>query len=224
MQMMLTKLWVALVGFGFRLLYNELAWTYDVVSWLASLGEWRRWQLAALPFVAGRDVLEIGHGPGHMLLALQNGRFQATGLDLSPAMGRLAQKRTQRTVPLVRGRVQEMPFATAVYDTVLSTFPTEYIVDPATLTAVYRILRENGRLVIVPEGHLTGDGWLLRFIEWLFVITGQREQPIPAEGETEERPSPRLPYQQRFVDAGFTVRFETIRLERSVLTVVIAEK
>ena len=224
MQVMLMKLWAALIGFGFRLLYNELAWTYDVVSWLVSLGEWRRWQLAALPFVAGREVLEIGHGPGHLLLALQNGRFNVTGLDLSPAMGRLAQKRTQRTVPLVRGRVQALPFDTAVFDTVLSTFPTEYIVDPATLTAVHRVLRENGRLVILPEGHLTGNGWLLRFIEWLFVITGQREQPIPAPDEPDERSSPWQPYRQRFVEAGFTVHFETIRLERSALTIVIAEK
>jgi SAM-dependent methyltransferase len=134
--MRLKHLWNSLIRFGFRLLYYELAWTYDLVSWLVSLGDWRAWQRAALPFVGGRDVLEIGHGTGHMLLALQNARFTGVGLDLSPHMGRQAQKRTQRTVPLVRGRVQELPFATAVFDTVLSTFPTEYVVDPVTLAAV----------------------------------------------------------------------------------------
>ena len=82
MQTMLMKLWFTLVGFGFRLLYNEFAWTYDGVSWLVSLGDWRRWQVAALPFIVGRDVLEIGHGPGHMLLALQNAGFAVVGLDL----------------------------------------------------------------------------------------------------------------------------------------------
>jgi ubiquinone/menaquinone biosynthesis C-methylase UbiE len=224
MQMMLKKLWFTLVRFGFRLLYYEFAWTYDIVSWLVSLGEWRRWQLAALPFVVGRDVLEIGHGPGHMLLALQNAQFEVVGLDLSPYMSGQALKRTQRTVPLVRGVVQMLPFDTAVFDTVLSTFPTDYIIDSETLSEVNRVLRENGRLIIVPEGHLTGGGAINRFIEWLFTITGQR-YPNNNSAQT-EMPAVSIwqPYEQRFINAGFTVQFEQIQLERSALTVVIAQK
>ena len=213
-----------MVRFGFRLLYYEFAWTYDLVSWLVSLGEWRRWQLAALPFVAGRDVLEIGHGPGHMLLALQNARFEVVGLDLSPYMSRQALKRTQRTIPLIRGLVQDLPFETAVFDTVLSTFPTDYIVDPETLAEVARVLRENGRFVIVPEGHLTGGGVVNRFIEWLFAITGQRYLVENSDQTLSPNDSIWQPYIQRFTDAGFTLQFESIQLKRSALTIVIAEK
>ena len=219
--MRLTHGWNSLVRFGFRLLYNELAWTYDVVSWLVSLGEWRAWQRAALPFVAGRDVLELGHGPGHMLLALQNARFDAIGLDLSPAMGRLAQTRIQRTVPLARGRGQDLPFGTAVFDTVLATFPTEYIVDPVTLASVARVLRENGRFVIVPEGHLTGGGPLRSFIAWLFAITGQRPsvaQPVWSVEAVWQ------PYLARFSAAGFQVQSRHINLARSQVTVIVAAK
>ncbi|MFO7684185.1 MAG: methyltransferase domain-containing protein [Chloroflexota bacterium] len=216
------KLWFTLVRFGFRLLYNEFAWTYDVVSWLVSLGEWRRWQLAALPFVAGRDVLEIGHGPGHMLLALQNARFEVVGLDVSPHMGWQARRRTQGTVPLIRGRVQDLPFETAVFDTILATFPTEYVIDPSALAEAARVLRQNGRFVIVPEGHLTGDGVVQRLIDWLFTITGQREA-VPAEALSSE--SAALiwqPYLQRFEAAGFAVRLEEVQLERSAVTIVVA--
>ncbi|MCZ7544410.1 MAG: hypothetical protein M5R40_13175 [Anaerolineae bacterium] len=45
--MTLERLWWALVRFGFRLLYNELAFTYDLVSRVVSLGQWRAWQRAA---------------------------------------------------------------------------------------------------------------------------------------------------------------------------------
>ena len=224
MQAMLMKLWLTLVQFGFRLLYYEAAWSYDLVSWLVSLGEWRRWQLAALPFVVGREVLEIGHGPGHMLLALQNARFEVVGLDLSPYMGRQARKRTQRTIPLLRGRVQNLPLETAVFDTVLATFPTDYIVDPETLAEVARVLRENGRFVIVPEGHLTGGGVVNRFIEWLFAITGQRLL-LDDQGQHDSLfEAMWQPYLQRFTTAGFAVHFEQIHLKRSALTVIIAEK
>lgn len=222
--MRLKHLWHSLIRLGFRLLYYELAWTYDLVSWLVSRGEWRAWQQAALPFVAGRDVLEIGHGPGHMLLALQRARFAVVGLDLSPFMGRQAQRRTQRTIPLVRGQVQDLPFATAVFDTVLATFPTEYVVDPATLTAVSRVLRADGRFVIVPEGHLTGRGPLNRLIAWLFTITGQR--PAAAGPQPDEWAETAVWQMDgaRFQAAGFQVEVRQITLPRSRVTVIVASK
>jgi len=220
--MSLIHVWNTLIRFAFRLLYNELAWTYDLVSWLVSRGQWRDWQRAALQFVAGRDVLEVGHGPGHMLLALQNARYDVVGLDVSPSMGRQARRRTQRTVPLVRGRVQNLPFGTAVFDTILATFPTEYVVDPATLAAAARVLRANGRFVIVPEGHLTGRGPLNQFIEWLFAITGQRS--VPAAGEREAETAVWQQYLPRFQAAGFQVEIQTIDLPRSRVTIFIARK
>lgn len=222
---MFHKLWFALVRFGFRLLYNEMAWTYDLVSWAVSLGQWRRWQQAALPFVAGRRVLELGHGPGHLLLALQNMGYDIIGLDASPQMGRQAQRRTQRTVPLVQGMVQDLPFGTAVFDTVLATFPTDYIIDPAALAAVWRVLRADGRLVVVPEGHLNGQGYLYRFIDWLFHITGQRQGAF-AVNEGRYWPGDALwePVRQRFAAAGFTLTVERIQLPRSGVTVLVALK
>ena len=222
---MLRNWWFGLVRFGFRLLYNEMAWTYGLVSWGVSLGQWRQWQLAALPFVQGRRVLELGHGPGHMLLALQNQRFDVVGLDLSPTMGRQAQKRMQRTVPLVRGRAPELPFGTAVFDTILATFPTDYIVDPHTLAAAHRVLRGDGRLVIVPEGHLNGQGHVYRFIDWLFTITGQREGAFAVD-DGHIWPADILwePMRQRFAAAGFALTIERIQLPRSGVTVLVAEK
>ncbi len=212
-------LWIKLVRFGFRLLYNEMAWTYDAVSWLVSLGHWRAWQAAALPFVMGERVLEIGHGPGHMLAALEAQGFVVTGLDLSPYMGQMAQRRLGESVPLVQGLVQQLPWPSAVFDTILSTFPTEYIVAPETVAALWRVLRANGRLVIVPEGHLTGHGLVHRFIDWLFTITGQRSVPFDFS-EKELWAAFTRPFQE----VGFSVDIHTIQLEGSTATVIVATK
>ncbi|MEJ2750909.1 MAG: class I SAM-dependent methyltransferase, partial [Anaerolineae bacterium] len=221
-----------LVHFGFRLLYNEIAWTYYVVSLLVSLGDWRAWQLAARPFIQGADVLEIGHGPGHMLLALRRAGYRVIGLDLSPYMGRLAQRRLRnagapvaRAVPLVRADVMAMPFGTAVFDTVLATFPTDYVIDPATLANVNRVLRGNGRFVIVPEGHLTGIGPVSRFIEWLYTITGQRTGPFAVDetGDWPDHPVWQMMNEQ-FTAAGFRLEREQIQLRRSAVTILIVWK
>ena len=107
----------------------------------------------------------------------------------------------------------------------LSTFPTNYIAEPATLASVHQVLVENGRFIIVPEGHLTGSSWLHHLIDWLFRITGQREGTFEL-GEAHNWPHPDLwePFRQRFLAAGFQLSIEQVQLKRSAVTVFVAEK
>lgn len=140
-----------LVQLAYHLLYHQFAWTYDVVAWLVSGGLWRRWILAVLPALQGR-VLELGFGTGHAQLALAN-RPAVAGLDASPQMAAIAAARLRRggfQPRLVRGLAQALPFPAAAFDTVLATFPAEYILDPATHDEIRRVLAPGGRLVIVP--------------------------------------------------------------------------
>ncbi len=53
--------WRGLVRVGFRLLYHEMSWTYDIVSHVVSLGQWGAWRRACLPFIVGPRVLELGY-------------------------------------------------------------------------------------------------------------------------------------------------------------------
>ncbi len=205
-------LWKRFVQFGFRLLYHEMAWSYDLVAWGVSGGQWRAWGQAALPHLVGQRVLELGHGPGHLLVALAQREFCPVGLDLSPHMGRLARWRLRRAglaVPLTRGRAQALPFATHSLDSVLVTFPTQYIVDPATLAQVRRVLRPGGRLVVVVGAQLSGRGPFSRFVEWLYKITGQREM-MPA-------------WDAPFVAAGLSARQIQVEMQRSLVHLLIAE-
>ncbi len=222
--------WQRLVRFGFHLLYNQMAWTYDWVSWLVSLGEWRHWQLAALPYLGqpdmgnGRFILEIGHGPGHMLLELAEVEKHVIGLDLSPHMGRMTQKRLQKAglhAQLTQGNVQELPFSDSTFDTVLSTFPTDFIVDPATLTAVHRVLKDNGRFVIIPAAHLTGNGMIHRLIDSLFRLTGQKKGGMEME---EMETAVWQPLQQQFTRVGFETMIKQIQRPHSSITLIMAQK
>ncbi len=144
------------VRWGFERLYREFAWTYDTVAAAVSGGLWRRWALATLPFLKGR-VLELGFGPGHLQLALAFGSHSACGLDASPQMIAIARRRLRRAgrpVRLAQGRAQQIPFAPAVFDTVLATFPAEYIADPRTHAEIRHVLAPGGRVVILPLAQL----------------------------------------------------------------------
>jgi ubiquinone/menaquinone biosynthesis C-methylase UbiE len=215
----MSQLWWRLVRFGFRLLYNELAFTYDGVSWFVSLGSWRCWQRAALrhlgqPFQG--HILELAHGTGNLQLDLRAAGYSSIGLDLSPAMGRIASSKLTQCgyrPNLVRGQAQQLPFASASFSAVISTFPTDFILAPETLREVGRVLVPGGQFLIVPNGSLTGGDVLAGFIEWLYRITGQRE----GESQPWDVASHFEPY-------GFEARLVTQACPRSQAQVIVCQK
>ncbi len=210
-----------LLRFGFRLLYNELAWMYDVVAWCVSLGRWRAWGRASIQYLPGRSphgdsrrVLELAHGPGHLLIALRQAGYRTVGIDLSSAMGRQAARRLHRAglnIPLARCRAQALPFRSGCFDAAVATFPTEYVVDPLALREAARVTDRDGRLVIVASATLGGRGPLPRLIDALYRITGQRE-PMPHGDESVFRQS------------GWIVRTEYEQVDSSQVLLAIGEK
>jgi ubiquinone/menaquinone biosynthesis C-methylase UbiE len=206
---------------AFHLLYHRFAWSYDIVSDLVSLGQWRSWQLAAMPYVLGSDILDLGHGPGHMLLNFAGQACHPVGIDVSPQMGRIARRRLLNdgySPNLVRGRGQSLPFAPESFDTVLATFPTPYIIAPETALAIHRVLRPGGRLVIVPEARLTGSGLVTRWLEWLYLITGQRHKNFHLGSNHTDY------WHEIYSGYGFEIESRVYQLENSEVLIVIAER
>ncbi|MBN1642743.1 MAG: methyltransferase domain-containing protein [Anaerolineae bacterium] len=179
--------WLRLIRAAFWVLYNPLAWAYDGVSWLVSAGRWRAWQRVALAHVCGERVLELAFGTGDLLLDLAaSGQRGLVGLDLSPNMARIAQRKLRRAgfqVPLVRGRAQQLPFTGASLDTVLSTFPAEFAFAPATLSEIARVLAPEGRAVVVGMAQFVPDTLWEWILEWLYRVTGQRAPLSEIEAE-----------------------------------------
>jgi ubiquinone/menaquinone biosynthesis C-methylase UbiE len=142
-----------LLRLGLHALYTRFAWAYDAVSWMVSRGRWQAWGRAAIPFLQGPRVLELGHGPGHLLADLLDAGFDPVGIDLSSAMSaktkRLLEKK-KASSRLIRGRVQQLGFANNSFDSVVSVFPSEYILDDNTLKEIYRVLSHGGILVMAP--------------------------------------------------------------------------
>lgn len=159
--MLASAIFIRLLRWAFARLYREFAWSYDLVAWAVSRGLWRRWALCSLGYVHGR-VLEIGPGTGYVQSALAGDPMRSTvGLEASPQMVRLTRRRLARqgaVAVLVRGRAQAMPLADASFDSVLATFPAEYILDPRTATEIRRVLAPAGRVVIVDGAQLGTQG------------------------------------------------------------------
>jgi ubiquinone/menaquinone biosynthesis C-methylase UbiE len=198
--------------FAWRLLYGKLSFLFDFASDCISDGRWKRWGRTSISYAQGRRVLELGHGPGHLLLELKRVGFQPTGTDLSRDMGRLAARRLRKAgmeVPLVRCRMQILPFRSSSFDTVLATFPTRDILEPSTLREVARVLPQGGRLTMVVGAHCEESRPNQYFIEWLKELIGQTEN---GRDETV------------FARAGFRSRIEYQSVETSQAILFVAEK
>jgi ubiquinone/menaquinone biosynthesis C-methylase UbiE len=195
----------------FHLLYHPFAFTYDFVAAAVSFGRWNEWVLNVLPFIEGNSILELGHGPGHLQNTLNQRGFRAVGLDESPQMGRIAKRRLGPASKLTRGQAQTLPFRDESFQTILSTFPSEYILDQRTLKEARRCLSGGGRLVVLPIGWPRNP-----FLKWLYRVSGESPAKL---SETLK-----LGIKQPFSNAGFHTEIRMIEVKSGSLLIVIAER
>jgi ubiquinone/menaquinone biosynthesis C-methylase UbiE len=212
------KLIRAFMRFFFHHFYHSLSWTYDFVAAIVSVGRWRDWGRTTLPLLSGTRVLELGFGPGHLQVALAAAGFQTFGLDESRQMcHRAAANISHKGFPLrlTRGYTQALPFASESFDSLVATFPSEYIVAAETLSEAWRVLKSGGRLVVALSA-LPGNASLPdRAAAWLFRVTGQG-------GMITDQIEDRL--KTYFTAGRFTVSLIRTEIRQSTVILVVAEK
>lgn len=161
--------------------------------------------LKLLAVQEGEIVLEIGVGTGFSLQEIAQSvgtTGKAYGIDITPEMLRLTEKRLRKSalmdrVELHEGDARTMPYGDNMFDAVymaatLELFDTPDI--PKVLVEIKRVLKQQGRLVVASlskEGR--EDFWFVRLYEWL-------HQKFPKYASC--RP---IYVEQTIKDAGFDV-------------------
>lgn len=205
----------------FRLLYHQFAWAYDLVAWIVSAGSWQNWSLALLDNIEGGRVLELGFGPGHLQVELNRRGLSSVGIDASPQMASIACKEIVNvgfSPLLVIGYAQFLPFKNSSFDQLLASFPTNFILDPHTLSEAFRVVKPGGVLSILPLARPTGHSFVSRTVNWLFRITGQAPDR-PAEKLLGELHST---YVKACTQAGFETHVSYRSLGASELWIIRA--
>jgi ubiquinone/menaquinone biosynthesis C-methylase UbiE len=201
----------------FHYFYHSFAWTYDFIAAIVSVGRWKEWVFAVLPHIHGQRVLEIGFGTGHLQVGLNRCGFHTFGLDESQQMihhARANLERNQLHVALSRGYAQFLPFASDSLDSIVATFPSEYITDELTLAEIRRVLKPSGRLVLAPMAWIWGKSLADRAAKWLFRVTGQSEELTDKfEGRIKSI----------FTKAGFQVEITYTEIRHSTVLIIAAE-
>ena len=152
----------------FETLYKN-KYLYRFASSVPFAGQWRVWQRLVLSRIRGHDVLELGCGLGDLLVDMSEAGYLCLAVEQSPQMVKatrdtLQRRKLDKEVTVIQGSAQHLPFSNASFDTVISTFPSEYIYDPDTIAEVARVLRQGGRLIVIEGANLLPIGFLQPFL------------------------------------------------------------
>jgi ubiquinone/menaquinone biosynthesis C-methylase UbiE len=148
----------------FETLYKN-RYLYRFASTVPFAGQWRSWQRLVLPRIHGVDVLELGCGLGDLLADMLAAGYRCHAVEHSPQMvaaarDTLRRRRAGTDALVIQGSAQSLPFSDLSFDTVVSTFPSEYIYNPDTIAEVARVLRPAGRIIVIEGANLLPVGYL----------------------------------------------------------------
>lgn len=160
--------------------YDRMSRWYDMFA--GSEKKFTENGLQILGAKAGERVLEIGFGTGHSLAILTQQVGETglvAGVELSPGMIEVTRKRIQakspeRSAQIIQGDGTLTPFASNSFDAVFLSFTLELFSEaeiPVALKECHRVLKQEGRLVIVSLAKK--DVLACRLYEW-----GHKRWPV----------------------------------------------
>jgi demethylmenaquinone methyltransferase/2-methoxy-6-polyprenyl-1,4-benzoquinol methylase len=144
-----------------RTLFAPLGPTYDRYAALLSFGQdprWRRFLVSRIDAGPRETVLDVATGTGAVARELiAQKACTVVGLDQSPEMLAEARRRLPRSVTLIEGRAEELPFPDSAFDGLTFTYLLRYVDDPAAvLGELARVVRPGGMIAglefAVPHG------------------------------------------------------------------------
>lgn len=143
-------------------------WFYEGLTELFSLGQWEKWQNKVFDDLTGKKILEIGVGPGKLLIRLAKKGYSVTGIELRSGMAYEARRRTKKAgfdIDILDQPVYRLPFRNEVFDCIVLTFVLGEIADlDRAIKEMKRVLKKDGKIIIIAGGMPQDKNWVAKFL------------------------------------------------------------
>ena len=195
-----------------ELLYSKLAPTYDLVSYIISKGKWYKWQSYAINMIKGTKALEIGCGTGTLILRANEAGSSVIGLEKSRDMIHVCGRKFRKKflIPIIiQGDILNAPIKSKIIESVIVTFPTNYLLELGFYCEVHRILIAGGRLIILDYPHFYKKSVVSSFFNFLVNFGDKRDLKDILNN---------------LIDNRFEASVEEIKDSNSSVKLIIAEK
>lgn len=136
--------------------YHAWPLIYSNLITLLSFGQWEQWQSKIFDDLSGHKILEIGVGPGKLLLKLVQKGYDITGIELRRGMAYEARRRLKRAgypSQILQQSVDKLPFDDEIFDSIILTFVLAEITHlEKAISEMKRVLKKNGKVIIIAGG------------------------------------------------------------------------
>ncbi len=156
-------------------LFAAIAPRYDLINDLQSLGLHRRWKQRLVDLAAvkpGDRALDLCCGTGDISFALAKRGAIVTGLDFSPEMLAVAERRKPKAqsqnLKFLQGDAQNLPFADASFDIVTVGYGLRNLADwQLGLAEMQRVAKPGARLLVLDFGKPDNPFWRALYFGYL---------------------------------------------------------
>jgi demethylmenaquinone methyltransferase/2-methoxy-6-polyprenyl-1,4-benzoquinol methylase len=137
-------------------MFNEIAFTYDRINRILSLGMDRRWRrkvCSYIPLKKDLHILDLATGTADQLIALFESSAsieKAIGVDLAQDMLTIGQEKInkkiyQQKIELINADAEKLPFNACSFDVATFSFGIRNVLNPLnSLKEMYRVLNNSG--------------------------------------------------------------------------------
>jgi demethylmenaquinone methyltransferase/2-methoxy-6-polyprenyl-1,4-benzoquinol methylase len=142
-----------------RVMFNRIAWRYDLLNHLLSFNLDRWWRKKTIEMLwdeSPKRILDIATGTGDMAFGLMKLKpDKVTGIDVSEKMIAIGKRKAAKKgfsdkVEFMTGDSEKLPFRDESFDAATVGFGVRNFENPIRgLKEIHRVIRKGGKLVIL---------------------------------------------------------------------------
>lgn len=140
-------------------MFDNISGDYDGLNRVISFGidiKWRKRVVAIIGKTNPKNILDIATGTGDLAINMvKTGAKEIIGLDISPGMlavgkKKIADKNLDKTIKMVVGDSEKLPFQDNTFDAVTVAFGVRNFENlEVGLSEIYRVLKPTGTFVVL---------------------------------------------------------------------------